>query len=106
MAKSLRSSKVTIFNFNAVSYGDTYQAGTSPQQGKKIMTAKNITRSETLTNVHEDDEGTGIYWFIGATGEYEQVFVPRIKRQRSEARPAIYRTTINRVLVSPLMWPA
>jgi len=45
---------------------------------------KDITRQDTLANVHDDDEGTGIYWFIDQKGEYEQVFVPRIKRQRAQ----------------------
>jgi hypothetical protein len=34
--------------------------------------AENITRSVTLENVHEDDEGTGIYWFTDSSGQYEQ----------------------------------
>jgi hypothetical protein len=47
--------------------------------------AENITRPETIRNVHEDDEGTGIYWFVDDTsGQYEQVFVPRITGKRAE----------------------
>src|SRR4051794_8719228 len=48
------------------------------------MAAKDITRPETLTNIRKDDEGTGIYWFVSPAAEYEQVFVPAIKRQRAE----------------------
>lgn len=44
---------------------------------------KDITKPKTLENVHDEDEGTGIYWFLDPNGQYEQVFVPRIKRQRA-----------------------
>jgi len=48
------------------------------------MEAENITKPNTLTNVHEDDEGTGIYWFKDEySGQLEQVFVPRIKLTRA-----------------------
>jgi hypothetical protein len=47
------------------------------------MGAKDITKPESLVNVHEDDEGTGIYWFIDSGGQYEQVFVPRIRQTRA-----------------------
>ena len=48
------------------------------------MDAQDITNNDTLANVHEDDEGTGIYWFKDDnTGELEQVFVPRIKAKRA-----------------------
>jgi hypothetical protein len=46
--------------------------------------AENITRPETVQNSHDDDEGTGIYWFVDPSGRYEQVFVPRITSQRAE----------------------
>lgn len=45
---------------------------------------ENITRPETVQNVKEDDEGTGIYWFIDPSDRYEQVFVPRITRKRAD----------------------
>lgn len=45
--------------------------------------AKDITRPDTLTGVHDDDEGTGIYWFRDSSGQFEQIFVPSITRSRS-----------------------
>lgn len=47
------------------------------------MGARDITNPIILDNVHEDDEGTGVYWFIDPSGQYEQVFVPRIKLIRA-----------------------
>ena len=48
------------------------------------MDAEDITNRDTLVNVHEDDEGTGIYWLKDEdSGELEQVFVPRIKAKRA-----------------------
>jgi len=44
---------------------------------------KDITRPETVKNVHDDDEGTGIYWFVDTSSRYEQVFVPSITRARA-----------------------
>ena len=46
--------------------------------------ANDITKSETVKAVHEDDEGTGIYWFVDANDQYEQVFVPDITRDRAK----------------------
>lgn len=49
------------------------------------MDGVDITNRDTLANVHEDDEGTGIYWFRDdISGELEQVFVPRIKARRAQ----------------------
>jgi hypothetical protein len=45
--------------------------------------AEDITKPDTVQNHHEDDAGTGIYWFIGQDERYEQVFIPRIKRRRA-----------------------
>lgn len=46
--------------------------------------ADDITRPGTLKNVHDDDEGTGVYWFVDDnSGRYEQVFVPSITRKRA-----------------------
>jgi hypothetical protein len=44
---------------------------------------QDITQPDTVVGVHEDDEGTGIYWFIDPNGRIEQVFVPRITRSRA-----------------------
>ena len=46
--------------------------------------ADDITKPETVENVHDDDEGTGIYWFVDSSGRNEQVFVPRITRKRAK----------------------
>jgi hypothetical protein len=46
--------------------------------------AKDITKSESVQNAHENDEGTGIYWFIDDSQQYEQIFVPRITRARAK----------------------
>jgi hypothetical protein len=43
--------------------------------------AEDITRD--VRNAHDDDEGTGIYWFKDSKGVYEQVFIPRITRKRA-----------------------
>lgn len=48
------------------------------------MAAENITKPGSLANVHEDDEGTGIYWFVDSSGQSEQIFVPRITRTRAD----------------------
>lgn len=45
---------------------------------------ENITRKETLDGVGANDQGTGIYWFVDPSGEYEQIFVPQITRERSD----------------------
>jgi hypothetical protein len=44
--------------------------------------AEDITRPETLQGIDEDEEGTGIYWFVDRRGRFEQVFVPSITRRR------------------------
>ena len=46
--------------------------------------ANDITKPDTVQNVHEDDEGTGIYWFVDGNGQYDQAFVPDITRQRAK----------------------
>jgi hypothetical protein len=48
------------------------------------MTYKDISRPQTLDHLHDDDEGTGIYWFIDSQGKREQIFVPAIKRDRAK----------------------
>jgi hypothetical protein len=45
---------------------------------------KDITKRKTLTNVHENDEGTGIYWFLDGSGRREQIFVPRVRHERAD----------------------
>src|ERR1700749_2983950 len=45
--------------------------------------AEDITKPDTVVNWPPDDEGTGIYWFMGDDERYEQVFVPRIRRERA-----------------------
>ena len=47
------------------------------------MGAEDITRPETVQNVHDEDDGTGIYWFKDPSGQYEQVFVPHVTRKRA-----------------------
>jgi hypothetical protein len=47
------------------------------------MGAEDITKPNTLVNVHENDEGTGIYWLVDSSGQYEQVFVSRITKARA-----------------------
>lgn len=46
--------------------------------------AENITRTDTLGGVDVDAKGTGIYWFVDPSGEYEQIFVPQITQERLE----------------------
>jgi hypothetical protein len=38
------------------------------------MGAEDITKPDALVNAHKDDEGTGIYWLVVSSGQYEQVF--------------------------------
>ncbi|MGJ5065221.1 hypothetical protein [Bradyrhizobium oligotrophicum] len=45
---------------------------------------KDITKPDTVKNAHDDDEGTGIYWFKSPNDMFEQVFIPRITRQRAK----------------------
>ena len=45
--------------------------------------AEDITRTDTLEGVAVDELGTGVYWFIDPAGEYEQVFIPQITRERA-----------------------
>jgi hypothetical protein len=45
---------------------------------------KDITRPETLHGIGDEEDGTGIYWFVDGSGLFEQVFVPSIKRKRAE----------------------
>ena len=47
------------------------------------MGAEDITKPDTLVNIHENDEGTGIYWFVDSSGRCEQGFVARIAKARA-----------------------
>jgi hypothetical protein len=60
--------------------------------------AENITRPDTLSNVHENDEGTGIYWFKDAKDRFEQVFVPRITKQRADELAQDFKSAGNQSL--------
>ena len=44
--------------------------------------ASDLTNQDDLNGAHEDDDGTGIYWFKSPDGRVEQIFVPRIKKSR------------------------
>jgi hypothetical protein len=44
---------------------------------------KDITNPDILKKVHENDEGTGIYWLVDANLRYEQSFIPSITRKRA-----------------------
>lgn len=62
--------------------------------------AEDITRSETVQNVHDDDEGTGIYWFVDGSGRVEQIFVPGITRSRSHDLASDFDSAGNQTLDS------
>ncbi len=47
------------------------------------MPAGDLTRPDTVENAHDDDRGTGIYWFIVPSGDEEQIFIPDITRGKA-----------------------
>ncbi|MCQ1839096.1 hypothetical protein [Neorhizobium galegae] len=47
------------------------------------MAIQDITKSDSVENAHEDDRGTGIYWFTVPSGGEEQIFVPDITRAKA-----------------------
>ena len=40
--------------------------------------SKDTTNPEILKNVHENDEGTGIYWLVDGNLRYEQILLHRV----------------------------
>lgn len=41
-----------------------------------------LTSQADLDKTHQDDEGTGIYWFKSQDDKIEQIFIPRINKRR------------------------
>ena len=46
--------------------------------------ATDLTRPDSADSVEASQEGTAIYWFVTPDGRYEQVFVPRVIRDRAQ----------------------
>jgi hypothetical protein len=47
--------------------------------------ADDLTKGDVLERARDEDEGTGIYWFIDQrTGQPQKMFIPRITHTRAD----------------------